>query len=133
MALLYALSFALAVFLSGMQEAQCLTRRSWSACNYEDLNVLLTLARALDETENARLSCRSNIDVEEIIMKLINALVYTTVSNTKNGSSSGGSRNSDEALIDLDLLNPNDPDNVLKLDLAKQKLLGLGLGNKNTD
>ncbi|XP_013148534.1 PREDICTED: uncharacterized protein LOC106111110 [Papilio polytes] len=132
MALIYALTFALAVFLSGMQEAQSLTRRSWSSCNYDDLNVLLTLARALDETENARLSCRNNIDVEEIIMKLINALVYTTVSNTKNGSG-GGNRSSDEALIDLDLLNPNDPDNILKLDLAKQKLLGLGLGNKNTD
>lgn len=111
----------------------------WSSTgSFEDLNILMTLARALEENENARASCRSGIDVEEIIMKLINALIFTSINSSNNGNgrgnhggsgSTGGNNNSDEGLIDLGLLNPNDHDNVLKLDLAKQKLLGVGLGN----
>lgn len=133
-----------------MSEAQCVGRRPWtSSGSYDDINILLTLARAIEENENSKASCKSGIDAEEIIMKLINALIYTTVNNSNNGngrgshggsgsmsgnSHSGGSGNnakSDEGLIDLGLLNPNDHDNVLKLDLAKQKVVGVGLGNTN--
>ncbi|XP_045451119.1 acanthoscurrin-2-like [Melitaea cinxia] len=43
------------------------------------------------------------------------------------GHQSSG-HNSDTGLINLDLLNPNSPSNVAELDLAKQKVLGVGLG-----
>ncbi|CAG4963693.1 unnamed protein product [Parnassius apollo] len=82
-------------------------------------------------------------------MKLVNALVYTAVNNIKNGrcgkKNIGGSNSnaistgdkkthttqgySDKGLINLDVLNPNDPDNVLKLDIADQEVLGIGLGD----
>lgn len=126
-----------------MSEAQCVGRRPWtSSGSYDDINILLTLARAIEENENSKASCKSGIDAEEIIMKLINALIYTTMNNSNNGNGRGnhggsgsmsGNNNakSDEGLIDLGLLNPNDHDNVLKLDLAKQKVVGVGLGNTN--
>ncbi|CAK1600133.1 unnamed protein product [Parnassius mnemosyne] len=144
MALLYLLSFMLVASLCEMPEAQCLPRRPLTSCNYDELNVLLTLARALEENENSKSVCKNGVDVEEIIMKLINALVYTTVSSAynggggkkygKGGKGSSSNNNKNEGLIDLDLLDQNDPNNILKLDLANKTLLGIGLGDsKNND
>ncbi|CAG4963737.1 unnamed protein product [Parnassius apollo] len=128
-----------------MSDAQCLPRRPCtSPCNYDELNLLITLARALEENEYSKSTCKNGVDIEEIIIKLINALVYTTVSNggscyknnDKNGGMggygySGNKYNSGEGLINLDLLNQNDPNNILDLDLGNQNLLGIGLGTTN--
>ncbi|CAG4963729.1 unnamed protein product [Parnassius apollo] len=128
-----------------ISDAQCLPRRPCtSPCYYDELNLLITLARALEENEYSKPTCKNGVDVEEIIIKLINALVYTTVSSAGNGGScyknndkngccgySGNNYNSGEGLINLDLLNQNDPNNILDLDLGNQNLLGIGLGNKN--
>ncbi|CAH2099613.1 unnamed protein product [Euphydryas editha] len=161
-------------------------------CTCDDLASLIALARVLEEKEITRAppppSNTGLSNVEDLIMKLVNALVYTTTETTKNscccshsahstshapvvtsnnqghqstghhhmghqpishhltGHQSTGHEsighqltghhstghahgsNSGEGLINLDLLNPNSPSNVAGLDLAKQKALGVGLG-----
>ncbi|XP_047523491.1 uncharacterized protein LOC125061900 [Pieris napi] len=108
-----------------------------SSC--EEIKTLLNLARILDEEEKPK---TKSFNPEELIMKLVNALVVTSTAQNKcncdygyNGRSeySGGrgtaSRGHRDGLVNLDLLNPNNPNNVAQLDLGKQTIAGVGLGD----
>ncbi|CAG4963697.1 unnamed protein product [Parnassius apollo] len=58
----------------------------------------------------------------------------TVPGSTKDTTKTDSTQNdSDKGLINLDLLNTNDPDNVLKLDIGDQEVLGIGLGGTVTD
>lgn len=93
---------------------------------------------------------------EELIMKLVNALVYITTQATQNKChcshstspdySHGSHGNtgsptmshkpvyshSDSGLVDIDILNSNKNDNVLGVDIGNTQLLGIGLGGRDS-
>ncbi|XP_050351152.1 GATA zinc finger domain-containing protein 4-like [Nymphalis io] len=129
-------------------------------CSCEDLASLIALARALEDKEvtyqyptpppppppttttTNPTPCLSNF--EELIMKLVNALVYTATETTKNSchcprstsvpatpNSNSYYSNSDEGLINIDVLNSKKNNNVLDLDVANQNVVGVGLGGNN--
>lgn len=125
-------------------------------CTCEDLLSLISLMRDLDDKETVTTPSQPtpNLQVtgypsnfEELIMKLVNALVYTTTQATQNKcqcshSSSGSSQSattsssnshgsSGGGLIDLGLLNSNKKNNVLDVGLGGTSLLGVGLGGKD--
>lgn len=128
----------------------------------DDLSALLLLARALSNEKNeqptAATNSDSSINVENIITKLINALVYTTTQSAGKGTSpvdctdnksskgscnssattapkpsnSGENKNDGAGLIDLSLLD----DNIADLDIAGEDVLDLdllGLGSNKTE
>ncbi|XP_038209575.1 uncharacterized protein LOC119830579 [Zerene cesonia] len=103
----------------------------------EEIKTLLNLARILEEQEKPK---PKPFNPEELIMKLVNALVVTSTQNRcpseygyggrgTSGGSQGASRGQRDGLVNLDLLNPNNPNNVAQLDLGKQTVAGIGIGD----
>lgn len=127
--------------------------------NSDELSLLLSLAKLLDNNDCGSSKPYNNnnndINIGAIIDKLINALVYATTQNIGNGNNngytgsdggllgallggllggSGGSspssgNKSNQGLIDLNLLGRDD---LLKLALAGQDVLRLGLGSESS-
>ncbi|OWR47029.1 hypothetical protein KGM_208727 [Danaus plexippus plexippus] len=134
--------------------------RSRDSCSFtcDDLASFVTLAKILDDKEPEKEvpAVQTVFNAEEIIMKLVNALIYATthsiqnhcqcphsvtpsLSSDKSHRSGGGAAypsNGDndhlnEGLVNLDLLNSKRKNNVLDLDLSNHHVLGVGLGTKN--
>lgn len=102
-----------------------------SSC--DEIKTLINLARILDDDEKPK---TNTFNPEELIMKLVNALVVTSTSQNRLNCDSGynGGRGSQvsrghSGLVNLDLLNPNNPNNVAQVDLGKQTIAGIGLGD----
>nr|XP_026484690.1 putative uncharacterized protein DDB_G0286901 [Vanessa tameamea] len=156
--------FAFAFCIVGVCQAQYYGRmrglnsihKDACTCTCEDLASLIALARALEDKElisctpttpppppppppTNPIACLSNF--EDLIMKLVNALVYTATETTKNSchcpraspvpmstSSNSYYSNSDDGLINIDLINSKNKNNLLDLDVANQNVVGIGLG-----
>ncbi|CAK1548637.1 unnamed protein product [Leptosia nina] len=106
-----------------------------SSC--DEIKTLLNLARILEEDDKPKSNA---FNPEELIMKLVNALVVTSTSQNRcncdyrseypsGGRGSQASRGHRDGLVNLDLLNPNNPNNVAQLDLGKQTIAGVGIGD----
>ncbi|XP_045510496.1 uncharacterized protein LOC123705649 isoform X2 [Colias croceus] len=115
---------------SGNHQEQC-------PSSIEEIKTLLNLARILEEQEKPK---PAPFNPEELIMKLVNALVVTSTQNRcpsdyghggrgTTGGSHGASRGQRDGLVNLDLLNPNNPNNVAQLDLGRQTVAGIGIGD----
>ncbi|XP_032514530.2 uncharacterized protein LOC116768012 isoform X2 [Danaus plexippus] len=132
--------------------------RSRDSCSFtcDDLVSFVTLAKILDDKEPEKEvpAVQTVFNAEEIIMKLVNALIYATthriqnhcqcphsvtpsLSSDKSGAggaaypSNGDNDHLNEGLVNLDLLNSKRKNNVLDLDLSNHHVLGVGLGTKN--
>ncbi|CAH0722851.1 unnamed protein product, partial [Brenthis ino] len=131
-------------------------------CTCEDLLSLISLSRSLEEKEKIPTDSSHHTpypsNFEELIMKLVNALVYITTqaaqnkcycshssspdyppshgSHGKTGSPTMSHKpvdsKSDSGLIDIDILNPDKKDNVLDVDVGRTQLLGIGLGGRDS-
>ncbi|XP_046973585.1 uncharacterized protein LOC124540169 [Vanessa cardui] len=157
------LSLAFAFCIVGVCQAQYYGRmrglnsihKDACTCTCDDLASLIALARALEDKELTSYTpttappppppptnptpCLSNF--EDLIMKLVNALVYTATETAKNSchcprassvpttpSSNSYYSNSDDGLINIDLFNSQNNNNLLDVDVANQNLVGVGLG-----
>ncbi|XP_034824142.1 uncharacterized protein [Maniola hyperantus] len=124
-------------------------RDSGLSCSCEDLVTLVALVRALEEKECCSAGHAPNgglSNAEDLIMNLVNALIQLTTqalshniyhcpnqggNNYPHNPGNGGSghSHSNGGLLDLNLLDPTKKDNVLDLDVAKQHVLGVGVGD----
>ncbi|CAG9576087.1 unnamed protein product [Danaus chrysippus] len=134
--------------------------RPRDSCSFtcDDLTSFITLAKILEDKEPEKEvpAVQTVFNAEEIIMKLVNALIYATTHRIQNHCqcphsvtpslpsdkshrsgegatypSNGDNDHLNEGLVNLDLLNSKRKNNVLDLDLSNQHVLGIGLGTKN--